>query len=176
MESFLQIANARAHASFRTLYNSAYWLGLTAIWARDNPLPPLQPQQSRFHQNRRIYAAHTDDLWSTWLWWQGVGGIVLCFWATQDISYIKLFFRSRNGPEPCNTQKQIQELGQIGDEGICPNKSIRQNFRKRTEENEDSSLPDKEYSIIDIKMLTELRERMDEHNENFKKENKRKQQ
>lgn len=33
-----------------------------------------------------------------------------------------------------------------------------------------NNLSDKEYSIIVIKMLTELEGRMDEHNENFKKE------
>ena len=33
-----------------------------------------------------------------------------------------------------------------------------------------SDLPDKEFKVMVIRMLTEVRERMDEHNEHFNKE------
>ena len=41
---------------------------------------------------------------------------------------------------------------------------------KNLSEWEISNLPDKEFKVIGIKMLTELRRRMDEHSENFNKE------
>ena len=41
---------------------------------------------------------------------------------------------------------------------------------KELTETEITNLPDKEYKVMDIRMLTELKRRIDEHSENFNKE------
>lgn len=46
----------------------------------------------------------------------------------------------------------------------------RQKPRKRTIQNGDKHLADKDFKIIVIKMLIKFRRRMDEHSENFNKE------
>lgn len=55
-------------------------------------------------------------------------------------------------------------------EEYVPTKEKDKTSEKELKKMKISSLPDKEYSVIVIKMLTELRGRVDEHHENFKKE------
>ena len=45
-----------------------------------------------------------------------------------------------------------------------------ENSEKNFNETETSNLPDKEFNVIVVKMLIELRRRMYEHSENFQKE------
>lgn len=58
-------------------------------------------------------------------------------------------------------------------EEYVPNKSIKQNKTKKTERKlnkmEINNLPDKEFKVMIIRMLTELKRSMDERRENFKK-------
>lgn len=58
-------------------------------------------------------------------------------------------------------------------EEYVPNKSIKQNKTKKTERKlnkmEINNLPDKEFKVMIIRMLTELKRSMDERREHFKK-------
>ena len=61
-----------------------------------------------------------------------------------------------------------QRIGQNEEtEEYVPNEGTRQNLRKCTNEMEISSLPNKEFKVMIIKMLIELRRRMDRHSENL---------
>lgn len=55
-------------------------------------------------------------------------------------------------------------------EEYIPNKRKRQTLRRRTKEMGTSLLPDKEFKVMAIKMLTKLERRMDKHCENLNKE------
>lgn len=52
-----------------------------------------------------------------------------------------------------------------------PTKEQGKTLEKELKKMKKSNLPDKEYSIMVMKMLTKLR-RMDEHNENFNRDRK----